>query len=59
MTLRPLLTSEELSDRARRVLEGVVGIPATDNDQITVLQNGCEIFPTMFDARTEFMSPIL
>src|SRR5665213_1464209 len=36
--------------QARRVLEGVVGIPATENNQITVLNNGCEIFPAMLDA---------
>ena len=46
----PLLTTEELSVRARRVLEGVVGIPATENNHITVLHNGCEIFPSMLDA---------
>jgi cardiolipin synthase len=35
---------------ARRTLEGVVGIPATEGNQIAVLHNGDEIFPAMLDA---------
>jgi len=46
----PLLTADKLSVQALRVLEGVVGIPATENNRITVLRNGCEIFPAMLDA---------
>ncbi|MGY6501282.1 MAG: phospholipase D-like domain-containing protein [Acidimicrobiales bacterium] len=34
----------------RRVLEGVLGIPATEGNQITVLRNGDHIFPAMIDA---------
>jgi cardiolipin synthase len=42
-------TSESI-DRARRTLEGVVGIPATEGNRIDVLRNGCQIFPAMLDA---------
>ena len=34
----------------RRVLEGVLGIPATEGNDIRVLRNGDEIFPAMLDA---------
>ena len=37
-------------DRVRRTLEGVLGVPATEGNQIDVLRNGDEIFPAMFDA---------
>ena len=36
--------------RARRVLEGVIGVPATEGNSIDVLRNGDEIFPAMLDA---------
>lgn len=36
--------------RARRVLEGVVGIPATEGNRIEVLKNGHQIFPRMLEA---------
>src|SRR5579863_6178548 len=36
--------------RARRTLEGVLGIPATEGNQLVVLRNGDEIFPSMLDA---------
>src|SRR5665213_2802188 len=41
---------DEQIERARRILEGVVGIPATEDNRVTVLHNGCEIFPAMLDA---------
>jgi cardiolipin synthase len=44
------LSPDELMSRARRALEGVVGIPATEGNRVTVLHNGCEIFPAMLDA---------
>jgi len=44
------LAPEEQIRRARRTLEGVVGIPATEGNRVTVLHNGCEIFPAMLDA---------
>jgi cardiolipin synthase len=47
------LASEELISRARRTLEGVVGIPATEGNRVTVLHNGCEIFPAMLGAIRE------
>jgi cardiolipin synthase A/B len=37
-------------DRLRRVLEGVIGVPATEGNRIDVLRNGDEIFPAMLDA---------
>ncbi len=36
--------------RARRTLEGVLGIPATEDNRVGVLRNGDEIFPAMLDA---------
>ncbi len=36
--------------RLRRHLEGVIGVPATEGNQIDVLCNGDEIFPAMFEA---------
>ena len=35
---------------ARRVLEGVIGVPATEGNRVVVLHNGCEIFPAMLDS---------
>jgi cardiolipin synthase len=43
-------TRVELIARARRALEGVIGIPATEGNRVTVLHNGDEIFPAMLDA---------
>jgi cardiolipin synthase len=40
----------ELISHARRTLEGVVGVPATEGNRVSVLHNGCEIFPAMLDA---------
>ena len=36
--------------RARRTLEGVLGVPATEGNRVDVLRNGDEIFPAMLDA---------
>jgi cardiolipin synthase len=36
--------------RIRRVLEGVIGVPATEGSRIDVLRNGDAIFPAMLDA---------
>jgi cardiolipin synthase len=44
------LAPDELISRARRTLEEVIGIPATEGNRVTVLHNGCEIFPAMLDA---------
>ena len=38
--------------RVRRTLEGVLGVPATEGNRITVLRNGDEIFPAMLEAIT-------
>jgi cardiolipin synthase len=40
----------ELIGWARRTLEGVIGVPATEGNRVAVLHNGCEIFPAMLDA---------
>jgi cardiolipin synthase A/B len=43
----------ELTDpakRFRRVVEGVIGVPATEGNRIDVLRNGDEIFPSMLEA---------
>jgi cardiolipin synthase A/B len=42
--------ADDLIGRARRTLEGVIGVPATEGNRVTVLHNGCEIFPAMLDA---------
>jgi cardiolipin synthase len=36
--------------RFRRTLEGLIGIPASDGNQVDVLRNGDQIFPALFDA---------
>jgi len=40
----------DAAHRIRRHLEGVLGTPATEGNQIDVLRNGDEIFPAMFEA---------
>jgi cardiolipin synthase len=40
----------EREQRIRRTLEGVIGVPATEGNQIDILRNGDEIFPAMLDA---------
>ena len=42
--------ASEQTNRVRRCLEGVLGIPATEGNAIDVLRNGDEIFPSMFEA---------
>lgn len=44
---------DERAARFRRVLEGLLGIPATDGNRIGVLRNGDEIFPAMLGAIEE------
>jgi len=41
---------DERTSRFRRALEAVVGVPATEGNQIDVLRNGDRIFPAMLDA---------
>lgn len=38
------------TERVRRTLEGVLGVPATEGNSVEVLRNGDEIFPALFDA---------
>lgn len=40
----------EVEQHYRRVLEGLVGVPATEGNRIDVLRNGDEIFPAMLEA---------
>jgi cardiolipin synthase len=47
---RPDRSSEERIDEIRRKLEGVLGVPATEGNQVDVLRNGDEIFPAMLEA---------
>ena len=41
---------EERLHRLRRVLEGLLGIPASEHNELTVLRNGDRIFPAMLHA---------
>jgi cardiolipin synthase A/B len=43
----------ERATRVRRVLEGVIGVAATEGNRIEVLVNGDRIFPAMLDAIAE------
>lgn len=38
------------TQRTKRMLEAVLGVPVTTGNQIEVLKNGDQIFPAMFDA---------
>ena len=40
----------ERTERIRRTLEGVIGVPATEGNRLEVLRNGDEIFPAMLEA---------
>ncbi|CAN5725410.1 phospholipase D-like domain-containing protein [soil metagenome] len=42
--------SPEDAARWRRRLEGILGVPATTGNRVTVLRNGEEIFPAMLEA---------
>ena len=42
-------SSKAMRDHARRILEGVLGIPGTEGNLIEVLRNGDEIFPRMLE----------
>jgi cardiolipin synthase A/B len=37
-------------ERFRRALEGILGVPATEGNEVDVLRNGAEIFPAMLEA---------
>ena len=53
MTLAEEPTSAEqrhTAQRVRRTLEGVLGVPATEGNQLEALRNGDAIFPAMLDA---------
>ena len=34
----------------RRTIEGLIGVPATEGNQVDVLRNGIEVFPSMLEA---------
>jgi len=40
----------DVSERIRRTLEGVIGVPATEGNRVDVLRNGDEIFPAMLES---------
>jgi cardiolipin synthase len=40
-------------DELRRSLEGMIGVPATEGNQVDVLKNGDRIFPAMLEAIAE------
>ena len=42
--------SEDRVDDVRRTLEGVIGVPATEGNQVDALVNGDQIFPAMLEA---------
>jgi len=42
--------SSERGARLRRIVEGVIGVPATEGNRIDDLRNGDEIFPAMLEA---------
>lgn len=42
----------------RSMLEGAIGVPFTDGNEITVLRNGVEIFPAMLEAISQTRSTI-
>ena len=44
---------DERIERIRRTLEGVIGVPATEDNRLEVLRNGDEIFPSMLAAIAE------
>ena len=48
----------ELTQRYRRALEGLTGVPATEGNIVEVLRNGDQIFPAMLQAINEAESTI-
>jgi cardiolipin synthase len=49
----PDRASEDRIDDFRRILEGIIGVPATEGNLVDVLRNGKEIFPAMLEAISE------
>ena len=45
--------SADRIDVFRRILEGIIGVPATEGNRVDVLRNGNEIFPAMLEAISE------
>lgn len=45
-----MVNGSDATERVRRTLEGVLGVPATEGNRVEVLRNGDEIFPALFDA---------
>jgi cardiolipin synthase A/B len=43
-------TSPDRTERIRRTIEGVIGVPATEGNALDVLRNGDEIFPAMLES---------
>ncbi|HJU57690.1 MAG TPA: phospholipase D-like domain-containing protein [Actinomycetota bacterium] len=55
---RPGHGSEDRTAEIRRVLEGIIGVPATEGNHIDMLVNGDRIFPAMLEAIGEAESTI-
>ena len=49
---------DDASLRYRRALEGLIGVPATEGNQIDVLRNGDQIFPALLEAIEQATSTI-
>jgi len=49
---------EPTPGRYRRALEGLLGVPATEGNQVDVLRNGDRIFPAMLEAITGARSTV-
>ena len=47
------MNAQELTQRYRRALEGLVGVPATEGNVVEILRNGDQIFPAMLSAIEE------
>jgi cardiolipin synthase len=52
------MSAEELTQRYRRALEGLLGIPATEGNIVEILRNGDQIFPAMLNAIREAVETI-
>lgn len=50
---QPERASQDRIDEIRRMLEAIIGVPATEGNLVEVLRNGNEIFPAMLEGITE------
>ena len=47
---KPAAPRIDSTERLRRTIEGVIGVPATEGNRVDVLRNGDEIFPAMLES---------